>query len=131
MRSPWRVPHAERRKASAPRSRGVAQATSSVARCRARSINERQRLLVWRGNGWMRPALRSLFCRRGTESFVVPQSSDAHAPRECTLFLIRPARNENPYRASFCHTRMLRPSRPSVKFFAGADVMVSVSPSSL
>jgi very-short-patch-repair endonuclease len=29
------------------------------------------------------------------------------------------------------HTRMLRPSRPSVKFFASAEVMVNVSPSSL
>jgi hypothetical protein len=32
---------------------------------------------------------------------------------------------------SFSHTRMLRPSRPSVKFLEGAEVMVSVSPSIL
>jgi hypothetical protein len=41
------------------------------------------------------------------------------------------AKRMNLYGAIFSHTRMLRPSRPSVKFLAGVDVMVSVFPSSV
>ncbi len=82
-------------------------------------------------------------CREdGTARVVASESETIHCGLRKNLdcFVATAPRNDEDgslrtlashHGLSLSHTRMLRPSRPSVKFLESADVMVSVSPSSL